>query len=159
ARALRGDLSRIRRCVEGMRRDTTTPDTRLADDPMEYNPASVTALIQLMQGGLHIERRASVLHCRLRYFDPVARRAGVPEDVAALVEAMADDSVTVALVNTSQVAERTFVVQAGAYAEHQFLSVSENDGRERPIKDSSFTVQLAPGCGTRLKIAMKRFAN
>ncbi|AGA31277.1 hypothetical protein [Singulisphaera acidiphila] len=158
-RVLRGDLSRIRQRVEGMRRDSTSPDTRLADDPMEYNPASVTALIQLMQGGLHITRRASVLHCRLRYFDPIARRAGVPEDVAALVEAMTGDSVTLSLVNTSQVAERTLVVQAGAYAEHEFHSVSGPGDTETPIKDSTFTVQLAPGSGTQLKIAMKRFKN
>lgn len=158
-RALRGDLSRIRQRVEGMRRDSTSPDTRLADDPMEYNPASVTALIQLMQGGLHITRRASVLHCRLRYFDPIARRAGVPEDVAALVEAMTGDSVTLSLVNTSQVAERTLVVQAGAYAEHEFHSVSGPGDTETPIKDSTFTVQLAPGSGAQLKIAMKRFKN
>ncbi|SIO28566.1 hypothetical protein SAMN05444166_3498 [Singulisphaera sp. GP187] len=158
-RALRGDLARIRQRVEGMRLDSTSPDTRLADDPMEYNPASVTALIQLMQGGLHITRRGSALHCRLRYFDPIARRAGVPEDVAALVEAMTGDSVTLTLVNTSQVAARTLVVQAGAYAEHQFLSVSEPGDTETPIKDSQFTVRLAPGGGTRLKIAMNRFVN
>ncbi|WP_406698864.1 hypothetical protein V5E97_08260 [Singulisphaera sp. Ch08] len=158
-RALRGDLSRIRQRVEGMREDTTSPDTRLADDPMEYNPASVTALIELMQGGLHITRRASVLHCRLRYFDPIARRAGVPEDVAALVEAMTSDSVTLSLVNTSQVVERTLVVQAGAYAEHQFLAVSGSGDTVTPINDNRFTVRLAPGSGTQLKIAMKRFVN
>lgn len=160
-RALRGDLTRIRQRVEGMRRDSTSPDTRLADDPMEYNPASVTALIQLMQGGLHLTRRASVLHARLRYFDPIARRAGVPEDVAALVEAMTADSVTLSLVNTSQVAERTLIVQAGAYAEHRFLSVSgtEGSGAATPIQDATFTVRLAPGSGTQLKIAMERFKN
>lgn len=158
-RVLRRDLSRIRQRVEAMRRDSTSPDTRLADDPMEYNPASVTALIELMQGGLHLTRRGSVLHCRLRYFDPLAHRAGIPEDVAALVESMADDRVTLSLVNTSQVAERTVVLQAGAYAEHQFGSVLEEGGAETPINDATFTVHLAPGCGSRLQLTMKRFAN
>jgi hypothetical protein len=157
-RVLRRELTQIRERVVGMRRDESTPDTRLADDPMNYNPASVTALIQLMEGGLHITRLASVLHCRLRYFDPVRRRAGVPEDVAALVEALSDDSVTVTLVNTSQVSPQTLVVQAGAYAEHQFLNVSSG-GNETPVNDATFTLRLAPGCGTRLKITMKRFVN
>ena len=35
--AMRQDLEEIRQCVVGMRQDQTTPDTRLADDPMKYN--------------------------------------------------------------------------------------------------------------------------
>ena len=50
--ALRGEFATIRRKVEAMRLDTTTPDTRLADDPMAFNPATVGALVQLMLGGL-----------------------------------------------------------------------------------------------------------
>jgi hypothetical protein len=156
--ALRADLARVRQRVAGLRADTTTPDTRLADDPMQYNPASVTSLIQLMQGGLHITRRAAALFCRLRYFDPVQRRAGIPEDVAALVETMTDDSVTVRLVNVNQVEPRTLIVQAGAYGEHQFESVTM-DERPTPIDARVFAVQLEPGTGTRLEIRMRCFAN
>jgi hypothetical protein len=72
---------------------------------------------------------------------------------------MTDDGLTVTLVNASQVAARSLVVQAGAYAEHQFLSVAVEGGRETPVKAPAFAVRLEPGCGTRLKIAMKRFAN
>ena len=72
--ALRADFARIRARLEGMRKDPTTPDARLADDPMKFNPASVSSLIQLMLGGLHPGHRGSVLHSRLRYFDPVGRR-------------------------------------------------------------------------------------
>lgn len=156
--ALRSDLGLVRKNVEGMRADLTTPDTRLADDPMAYNPASVTSLINLMEGGLHITRMASVLHCRLRYFDPVRRRAGVPEDVAALVEAMTAEEVTVNFVNTNQVEAKEFLVQAGAYAEHQFINVSDGD-RTSSVNASTFAIRLAPGCGTRLKIGTRRFAN
>jgi len=157
-RLLRSDLERVRKRVEGMRNDRSTPDTRLADDPMAYNPAAVTSLIQLMEGGPHITLLASVQHCRLRYFDPVGRRAGMPEDVAALVETMRDDSVGVRLVNVNQVEARDLVIQAGAYAEHQFVTVSK-DGGEVPLNASTFNVRLAPGSGTLLKIAMKRFVN
>ncbi|HEX8712578.1 MAG TPA: hypothetical protein VF730_11940, partial [Terracidiphilus sp.] len=45
----------VRKSVESIRADTTTPDTRLADTVMDFNPASVTALVQLMEGGLYIQ--------------------------------------------------------------------------------------------------------
>ncbi|MFP6618473.1 MAG: hypothetical protein VB877_03935, partial [Pirellulaceae bacterium] len=125
--ALRSDLSRVRERVRGMRHDKTTPDTRLADDPMKYNPASITSLLQLMLGGIHPGHCGSVLHARLRYFDPVKRRAGIPVDVAALVEKLTDDSVTVLLVNTNQLTTRELIVQAGAYGEHSFRNVTAGD--------------------------------
>src|SRR5262249_44296579 len=81
--ALRADLERVRRRVQRMRADTTTPDTRLADDTLRFGKADVVSLIELMLGGIHLDRNAAVLHCRLRYFDPERRRAGLPEDVAA----------------------------------------------------------------------------
>ena len=56
------------------------------------------------------------LHARLRYFDPVRRRSGLPEDVAALVEKISANSVTVSLVNLNAVESRDVIVQAGAYA-------------------------------------------
>jgi hypothetical protein len=103
-------------------------------------------------------RTGLVLHCRLRYFDPVRRRAGVPEHVAALVEKMTSDEVVVTLVNTSQLDSCRIVVQAGSYAEHQFLSV-EVGGREQNIDDSSFSVELAPGAGDRVTLKMQRYVN
>ena len=71
-----------------MRADTTTPDTRLADDPMRSNPATVANLVRLTMGGLPTGNRTLVLHARLRYFDPDRRRPGLPADVAALVEGL-----------------------------------------------------------------------
>ena len=88
--ALRGEFAALRRKVEAMRLDTTTPDTRLADDPMAFNPATVDVLVQLMLGGLPPKHQGEILHARLRYFDPVRRRPGLPEDVAALVETLTD---------------------------------------------------------------------
>ncbi len=156
--ALRADLSRIREKVQAMRLDSTTPDTRLADDPMRFNPASMENLVHLALGGLHPGRRGTVLHCRLRYFDPLRRRAGLPDDVAALVEGMTDSGVTLSLVNIHQTEERTVVVQAGGYGEHQLAS-AEVAGRTTPIGGSWCTVRLAPGAGARLRFSMKRYAN
>ena len=73
--ALRGDLNRVRQRVLGVRADTTTPDTRLADDPMHLNPCSASSLIHLMLGGIHPKHQGNVLQCRLRYFDPLRHDA------------------------------------------------------------------------------------
>jgi hypothetical protein len=157
-RALKMDFARIRSRIQAMRQDPTTPDTRLSDDPMKFNPASVTSLIQLMLGGIHPGHKGSVLFCRLRYFDPAGRRAGIPEGVAALVESMTDESVAVKLVNTDQLKEKTVIVQAGGYAEHQFNSV-KLDGQTLAVDAPTLTVRLMPGCGSRLEIEMKRHVN
>jgi hypothetical protein len=156
--ALRNDLARVRQRVAGMRRDATTPDTRLADDPMKFNPASVSSLIELALGGIHPGHRGSVLHCRVRYFDPMQRRAGLPEDVAALVDKVTTDEAALTLVNVNQIEPRTVLLQAGGYAEHEFVSVSV-DGREVQVDAPHFTVRLAPGAGARLTSMMKRYAN
>ena len=156
--SLRANLMEVRRTVAAMRTDRTTPDTRLSDDPMKYNPAKVSALRELMLAGIYSSKHSSVLHSRLRYFDPVARRAGVPEDVAALVEKISDDEVTFQLVNVSQIEARELIVQAGAYAEHQLTSVNIN-GESQPADASGFTVVLEPGCGARITAKMKRYVN
>jgi hypothetical protein len=156
--ALRGDFSTIRRKLEAMRRDTTTPDTRLADDPMAFNPATVTTLVQLMLGGLAPKHQGEVLHARVRYFDPVKRRAGLPEDVGALVDSLKDDSTSLTLVNLNQGEPRELVVRGGAYGEHLVEDVAA-EGPVIPVHRSEFRVWLAPGAGQRLTVRMKRYAN
>jgi hypothetical protein len=157
-RALRADFESLRQKVRGMRQDPTTPDTRLADDPMEFNPATVSTLRELMLGGIDPGRGGALLHCRLRYFDPVRRRAGLPPETAALIERMSDDEVTVTLVNLSPSARTRLIVQAGAYAEHRCLTV-QHDGGEVAIGQPHFDVLLEPGCGARLRIRTDRYAN
>jgi hypothetical protein len=141
-----------------MQTDPTTPETRLADNAMAFNPAAVGGLVQLMWGALVPGREGSLLSARLRYFDPVRRRAGVPDDVGALVSELTDDRTVVTLVNLSTTTPRTVVVQGGGYGEHQILS-AEFGGRTAPINAREFTVQLAPGAGATLTLAMKRYAN
>jgi hypothetical protein len=156
--ALQADLEQVRRRMQFMREDQTTPDTRLSDDPNHINPAATDALIHLMLGGLPTGRTGAALHCRLRYFDPARRRAGIPEDVAALVETLTADETVVTLVNISPVHGRSVTVQGGAYAEHQIASVTV-DGQVVPVDAPSFTVALAPGCGCQLTLKMKRYTN
>lgn len=155
--ALRNDLARIGKQVQAIRNDDTTPDTRLADDPMVLNPASVESLVELMLGGLRPGRNGSALFCRLRYFDPDTSRAGLPEDVAALIDEMTADRVSVTLVNISQLEQRNVIIQAGGYAEHQFTAVKSGD-KSQPINNTRVTVNLAPGAGSRLTFTMKCYS-
>ena len=98
-------------------------------------------------------------YARLRWFDPERRRAGIPPDVAALVEKLGEDETIVTLVNTNQVASRTVTVQGGAYAEHQILSATIGEGEAQPVESSAFTLRLAAGAGARLTLKMKRYTN
>jgi hypothetical protein len=99
-----------------------------------------------------------LLYTRLRYFDPMRRRAGLPQDVAALVDSWGPDSLTVTLINISPSVAHSVIVQGGAYAEHQIVSVS--DGKTTMEVDApNFPVRLAPGAGAKLTIRMKRFSN
>ncbi len=156
--SLRGDLARIGQQVQAIRKDTSTPDTRLADDPMVLNPASVDSLIELTVGGLRPGRAGAALFCRLRYFDPAQQRAGLPEDVAALIDEMTDDRVSVTLVNISQLAPRTVIVQAGGYAEHRLTAVQIGE-QSQPLNGSHLSVKLAPGAGARLTLTMQRYSS
>lgn len=156
--AIRADLERLRKRVDGMRKDTTTPDTRLADDPLRLNPASVESMIELAMGGLPPKNRGKLLFTQLRYFDPAKRRAGLPEGVAALIDKITPDGVEVTLVNTNAVDARSVIVQAGGYAEHQFVEMTSN-GKSTAIGGTHVTVRLEPGCGTRLALKMRRFSN
>jgi hypothetical protein len=156
--ALRRDLSRIRQRVAGLRVDPTTPDTRLADDPMKYNPASVHALLALTMGGVHPGVGGNSLVARLRYFDANKQRPGLPEDVAALVEKLTADSATVTLVNVSQLHSQTFIVQGGAYGEHQITTVAGSGG-DASVGASHVQIQLAPGAGAKLTLRFKRHVN
>ncbi|HEU5135081.1 MAG TPA: hypothetical protein VFU13_08055 [Steroidobacteraceae bacterium] len=165
--ALRASLERVRTRVALIHADKSTPDTRLADNALEHNPASVASLLQLTQGALHIARPpwsptspnqgGAPLHARLRYFDPARRRAGLPEDVAALVDTLEDARTCVTLVNLNPSRERVVTVQGGAYGEHQITSVTDGP-RSQVVSGRSFDVTLAPGCGARLALAMQRYS-
>jgi hypothetical protein len=156
--ALRGDLERVRNQWQAMREDTTTPDTRLADDPLVLSPVSLSSLVSLTLGGVYPGHTSSLLHCRVRYFDPDRRRAGLPPDVAALVEGFSGEEMTVTLINLHPGEARRVTLQGGAYGEHQFGQVRVDD-EATTIDNSHFAVELAAGCGTRLTISTSRYAN
>lgn len=163
--AMRVALATVRERMASVRADTTTRETRLADAVLNFNPATVGALIQLIQGGIHIARPpwssssphqgGAPLYARLRHFDPLKRRAGLPEDVAALVTSLDADSARLTLVNLHPVHARVVTVQAGGYAEHRFTRV-RSAGRSVDLDGSVLHVTLAPGAGAELELGMRR---
>jgi len=152
------DLDIIKQRLESVRSDRTPPEKRLADNMLDYNPVTVSALLQLTLGALEPGREGGLLNARLRYFDPARKRAGLPEDVAALISKLSDMETTVTLVNLSRTNARILVVQGGAYAEHQIESVRWN-GKSVPIAAPNFTVKLGPGAGGELTLKMRRYKN
>lgn len=164
--ALRAALAGVRERMEAVRADKTTRDTRLADAVLNLNPALVGALIHLINGGIHIARPpwsptspnqgGAPLYARLRHFDPLARRAGLPEDVAALVTGLDADSARLTLVNLHPVHSRVVTVQVGGYAEHRFTRVKSED-KSFELDGSQLSVALAPGAGAEIELGMRRF--
>ena len=155
---LERDLKMVQQRLNAFRRDTTPPERRLADNMLDYNPAATESMVQLMWGALLPGREGGLLNARLRYFDPDRKRAGVPEDVAALVSELSDTRAVVTLVNLNPSQRRTLIVQGGGYGEHQLVSVTSG-GATTPINSPLLTVQLDPGCGQKLVLEMKRYAN
>ena len=156
-KAMADDLATIAKRVEGIRNDHSKPDKRLADNMLDLNPVTTTALIQLTQGGMEPDRRGNLVNSRLRYFDPVRKRAGLPEDVGALVSEMSDTGTAVTLVNLNTTTPRTLVVQGGAYGEHVIESVDVN-GKTIAVGKPNFSVTLRPGAGSKLTLKMKRYS-
>lgn len=160
-KALQADIEEIRVASEAIRNDDSTigtppDDTRWANN----NPVATTALINLTMGAADPDGSGHgplPLHAQLRYFDPVARRAGLPLDVAALVERITPDGVVVTLVNINPIEPRVVTVQTGAYAEHRATNVRWSGGEQR-MQATSFELRLAPGAGTRLTIGLERYA-
>ena len=156
--ALERDLKTIPHRVSRIRGDTSTPGRRLADNMLDYNPATTDSMVQLMWGALLPGREGGLLNARFRYFDPDRRRAGLPQDVAALVSQLSDTRATLTLVNLHASSPRTLIVQGGGYGEHQLMSVT-NEGATTPVNSPLLTVRLDPGCGRTLVIEMKRYTN
>jgi hypothetical protein len=123
------------------------------------NPVSATALVNLTMGGNDPNGSGHgplPLHTQVRHFDPDRRRAGLPADVAALVERIDVGRVTLSLVNTNPFEFRTLTVQMGAYGEHHAATVVIGD-RTFPVDAPYFTVRLEPGTGDTLTINLQRY--
>ncbi len=133
---------------------------RVRDQASGYGPSPVAfeALANLTMGSANLYGSGDVLRSQVRYFDGERRRAGLSEDVAALVEQITPEGVTLTLANTSTVHTRRVIVQAGAYGEHQAVAVTVG-GTTTRIDAPWFEVRIAPATAEKLTVTMKRYVN
>lgn len=155
---LKANYQECLRRLDMIRKDTTKPDDMNVHHWQNRNPVVLEGLVQQMMGGPNHIYHGGLLHVRLRYFDAQKKRPGIPEDVAALVDQIEEDSVRVTLVNTSSTIPRETILQAGAFGEHEFVSVNLGQGA-RSVGSKHLTVDLPPGSVGTLTLKLKRFAN
>jgi hypothetical protein len=141
-----------------IREDRTRPEERDVHHWQQRNPVVLEGLVQLMLGAPNHIYHGGLLHCRVRYFDPRRRRPGLPEDVAALVERVKRDGITLTLVNLHPSDSRDVIVQAGAFGEHRFTGVRLGE-RTTAVGRKFFHVRLAPGAAGRMEAGMECHVN
>jgi hypothetical protein len=155
--------------------------TRMAADPTDpvagpatadihlwqkMNPVATEALTQLCFGAPQVLYNGGLLQARLRYYDGDRARAGLPPDVAALVERIDPAATALTLVNLDPAATHRVIVQAGAFAEHRIQAVRQSRlGRGQspghtadwqPLTGSGpfLEVELGPAAGLRLDLRL-----
>jgi len=89
----------------------------------QCNPVVTEALVQLAWGGPQVIYNGGLQQARVRYYDAVRRRPGLPPSVAALVSGIDPAATVVELVNLDPEQDRTVIVQAGAFAEHAIAAM------------------------------------
>ena len=177
AQAFRRDLRFVATKLKRILNEHGDPETWYDAQWLVLEPMPTDNLIRLTTGGLPVHKRGEMLHAYLRYFDPVRKVAGLPQDVAALVTGVADDYVDLELVNTNLFEARRITIQGGAYGEHTVTEVRYSCAQEEQpvgarvanrlisqertvgVDAVLFDVELDPGAVTTLRIRLKRYAN
>lgn len=129
----------------------------------EFNPIYFEGLFQLLSGSpMHISH-GGLPFAKVRYFDNQKQRAGLPDDVSALVDGLTEDSIHISLYNLNQNEPRTLTLQAGNFGENRFESVeiASEDGtiQNCVIEGKWFTVELLPGAGAKCSFTYSRYSN
>ncbi|ESP86984.1 hypothetical protein [Candidatus Halobonum tyrrellensis] len=104
------------------------PTTVDEDYLRDRNPVFHKPLLQLTMGAPQPVYYGGLVMAQVRHFDPERERPGLPPGVAALVEDVSAEGVELTLVNCGG-RDRDLLVQAGAYGEHRFGSVTLDGGR------------------------------
>ena len=162
AQILRANLALIGQQLERMRSPQGDPASWDIHHWQQMTPMVCEGLVQLTMGAPMPLYHGGLLHAPLRHYDGEGRRPGLPPGVAALVDGLAPDAVTLSLVNLDLSAPRTVVVQAGSFGEHQFHTATRLDGRDGdartiPVEGRWLRVILAPGAGVRLRLGLSRY--
>ena len=159
---LKATYAETLRRLDLIRKDRTTPDEQDVHHWQNRNPVILEGLVQTMLGGPNHIYHGGLLHTSLRYFDPERRRPGIPPDVAALVERITPNGVSLHLVNLHPSEPRDCIVQAGMFGEHEISRVRQvihYPYQFHTIHRKFLQVHLGPGASGRIELDIKRFAN
>ena len=156
-------LRSIACAMNRMEADDSDPETRECYHFQKLCPVVPEALVQMTMGTPAAIYNGGLLQAHVRYFDPQARRAGLPPGIAALVEHVDARSLTVRLVNTDLVAGRSVVLQAGSFGEHEFTQVKSTPAgraeQSMDLNDRHLKVKLGPGSQRTLVIGLRRLVH
>jgi len=155
-------FAEIERRMEMMRNDNGDPAGWDVHHWQEINPVVCEPLVQLTLGSPGVVYHGGLCHAHVRHFDPVGCRPGLPPNVAALVESTGADHVVLRLVNTDPTAPAETLLQAGAFAEHEFtearrLDLPTGEKEVVPVNGRHLRITLGPSAHVHLHIGMKRF--
>ena len=137
------------------------PDWQDVHHWQEINPVIPEGLMQMAMGTPTAVYHGGMVHAALRYFDPAARRPGLPPGVAALVDRVETDHIHLHLVNTDILESREVILQAGGCAEHEFTQVrpDDSDAAPTPIDGRHIRVRLGPAAQGQLRIGLQRLTH
>ncbi len=158
---LKLNYQEVLRRLDALRKDTTTPDEQDVHHFFQHNPVILEGLVQLILGAPNHIYHGGLLHTSLRYFDPDKRRAGIPQHVAALVEKISTQSVSVKLVNLHASDSIPVIIQGGMFGEHTIQRVRQVINYPYQfwtVEDKYFQITLGPGTVCRLEIDLDRFS-
>lgn len=159
---LKATYEEMQRRLEVVRNDESMPDDMDVHHWLERNPVVLEGLVQTMLGAPNHIYHGGLLHSSVRYFDPVEKRPGIPEDVAALVRQVNKGGISLQLVNLHPTETRYVVIQGGMFGEHQITrirQVIDYPYQFDTIDQKYFTIELAPGAVGQLEIGLDRFVN
>ena len=161
-RLLRANLTQIGQQLARMRADRSDPAGWDIHHWQRMTPMICEGLVQLTLGAPMPLYHGGLLHAPVRYYDREGRRPGLPPGVAALVDGLDAEAVTLELVNLDLSAGREVIIQAGTFGEHQFrqavlIAEGGDDARAVDIGGRWLGVRLAPGAGLRLRLGINRY--
>lgn len=141
-----------------MREEGFAPEDPDEDYLRDRNPVCEKGLLQLTMGAPQPVYYGGLVMAQVRHFDVGEGRPGLPEGVAALVEDVTPDGIELTLVNVGG-RDREMIVQAGAYGEHEFGTVRDDDGRKVEVDGSELEVSIPSGTRLSLSAEMERFVD
>lgn len=160
-RVMESELTQAQEALARVKSEARPTEQIISDNTGIPNPVSTESLTQVMFGAPGTVYNGGMLRATVRYFDRDSKRAGLPDEVSALVDKIGPHEVGLQLVNLGH-SLRHVVVQAGAFGEHQFTGIRYQDGdgeKYVSINSKHLEVTLPPTTTIRLQCDLNRFVN